>query len=147
MLLLTFAIDVFGRHDNHFSRVIFGMFLLYSQFSNRLISWSFMQFLFLSQVLMTKISSQVHRLNCLVQSDLCWISYVTLLDFYLTSLDNILYSYAIFDQRKKNHIYIHYICVKWNARLLHHRKDCCFDFDFFLLYPRILNLCTIIYLS
>lgn len=36
MLLLTFAIDVFGRHDNHFSRVIFGMFLLYSQFSNRL---------------------------------------------------------------------------------------------------------------
>ena len=36
MLLLTFAIDVFGRHDNHFSRVIFDMFLLYSQFSNRL---------------------------------------------------------------------------------------------------------------
>jgi hypothetical protein len=36
MLLLTFAIGVFGRHDNHLSRIIFGMFLLYSQFSNRL---------------------------------------------------------------------------------------------------------------
>ncbi len=29
MLLLTFAIDVFGRHDNHFSRIIFGMFFFY----------------------------------------------------------------------------------------------------------------------